>query len=241
MESGASALKRVTLELGGNDAAIVLAGCDPQELAPKLFAGAMMNSGQICLAIKRVYAHESVYEDLCAALAVLAEQSVIGNGLEQGVDYGPLQNKEQYEKVKGFIEDARRDGKIIAGGGWHDGPGYFIRPTIVRDIADSSRLVREEQFGPVLPVLKFTDVDDAIARANSTEFGLGGTIWAKNPEDGLRVAMKIDSGVIWVNQHMTVDPLISSIGGAKQSGIGTELGVEGLYEFTQHHSIYVAR
>jgi acyl-CoA reductase-like NAD-dependent aldehyde dehydrogenase len=239
LEAGASALKRITLELGGNDAAIVLEGVDVKDIAPKIFKAAMINSGQVCLAIKRLYVPESLYEAMCDELVTLANDTVIGDGMEQGSQYGPMQNKAQYEKVKAFIEEAGQDGTIIAGGA-HPGPGYFIRPTIVRDIADDARLVREEQFGPVLPVLKYRTIDDAIARANDTPFGLGGTVWAKDPEEGLKVAMRIDSGLLWVNQHMMVDPAIST-GGAKSSGIGRELGLEGLQEFTQAHTIFVAR
>jgi acyl-CoA reductase-like NAD-dependent aldehyde dehydrogenase len=150
-----------------------------------------------------------------------------------------VQNKTQYEKVKAYIESARKDGRIIAGGEIPEGPGYFIRPTIVRDIPDDASLVCEEQFGPVLPVLKYKTIEEVIERANKTDYGLGGTVWAKDPQKGLDVAMKIDSGLLWVNQHMTVDPSIST-GGSKHSGIGRELGPEGLHEFTQAHTIYVA-
>jgi acyl-CoA reductase-like NAD-dependent aldehyde dehydrogenase len=167
MESVASSLKRLTLELGGNDAAIVLGDVD------KIFDAATSSAGQICLATKRVYAHSSIYEELCGELARLADEAAVDDGLKQGTAIGRLQNKMQYEKVKGFLEDARANGKVIAGGGALEREGYFIAPTIVRDIPDSARLVREEQFGPVLPVLSFEDVDDAIARANDTDYGLG--------------------------------------------------------------------
>jgi acyl-CoA reductase-like NAD-dependent aldehyde dehydrogenase len=240
MESGASSLKRVTLELGGNDAAIVLGDCDPKEVAPKIFAGAMMNSGQICLAIKRAYVHDSIYDLVCDELAKLAEAAVVDDGMKQGAQYGPMQNKMQYEKVLALIEETRSAGTVIAGGNAVDGPGYFIRPTIVRDIADDARLVREEQFGPVLPVLRFSDVDDVIERANDTEFGLGGTVWTKDWQQGAEIAARIDTGTVWVNQHMAIDPFIS-VGGAKQSGMGRELGQEGLEEFTQRKLVCVAK
>ena len=143
MASVAGTLKRLTLELGGNDAAIVLDDVDPKAIAPKIFGGAMVNTGQVCLAIKRVYAHDSIYDALCTELAKLADAAVVGDGLQEGTQYGPLQNKVQYDKVQGCIEDARVRGKIIAGGTPHKGKGYFIRPTIVRDIPDDARLVRE--------------------------------------------------------------------------------------------------
>ena len=148
MASVASSLKRLTLELGGNDAAIVLDDVDPKAIAPRIFAGAMVNTGQVCLAIKRVYAHDSIYDALCTELAKLADAAVIGDGLDPNTQYGPLQNKVQFEKVKGYVEEARTRGKIIAGGTPHKGKGFFVRPTIVRDIPEDSRLVQEEQFGP---------------------------------------------------------------------------------------------
>jgi len=240
VESTANSLKRLTLELGGNDAAIVLDDADLKSVAPKLFAGAMMNAGQVCLAIKRVYVHESQYDELCDELARLADAAVVDDGAKQGTQIGPLQNKMQYDKVRALIEETRHAGKIIAGGSFPDGPGYFIRPTIVRDIDDQARLVREEQFGPVLPVLSYSNVEDAIARANDTEYGLGGTVWSADSERALAVARRVNSGTVWVNTHMVLQPDVPA-GGAKQSGMGVELGAEGIAEFTQSHIVYVAK
>ena len=240
MASVASSLKRLTLELGGNDAAIVLDDVDPKAIAPKIFGGAMVNTGQVCLAIKRVYAHDSIYDALCTELAKLADAAIVGDGLEPNTQYGPLQNKVQFEKVKGYVEEARSRGKIIAGGTPHKGKGFFVRPTIVRDIPDDSKLVQEEQFGPVLPVLRYSDINDAIARTNSTEYGLGATVWSSNPERAYAVALKIDSGQVWVNKHLDLPPDVP-FGGAKQSGFGTEMGQEGLEEFTQAKVINMAR
>ena len=240
MASAASSLKRITLELGGNDAAIVLDGVDPKEVAPKIFGGATMNSGQVCLAIKRVYAPESMYDELCDELAKLAKEAVMGDGLEQGTQLGPIQNKMQFEKVKEYIEVGRKDGKIIAGGEAYEGKGYFIAPTIVRDISHDSRLVKEEQFGPVLPVLSYTNLDDAIAKANDSEYGLGGTVWTNDLDRGQAVASQIMSGTIWVNKHLDL-PFDVPFGGAKQSGLGVEYGQEGLEEFTQQKTINMAK
>lgn len=240
MASVAATVKRLTLELGGNDAAIVLDDVDPKAIAPKIFHAAMVNSGQVCLAAKRVYAPDSIYDALCAELAKLAEGAVVGNGLEAGTQFGPLQNKAQFEKVQGFIAEAHERGKVIAGGKPVSGPGYFIRPTIVRDIPDDTRLVREEQFGPVLPVLRYSNLDDAIARANSTEYGLGATIWSSNPQRAYDVALKIDSGTVWINKHLDLPPDVP-MGGAKQSGFGIEMGQDGLEEFTQAKIINMAR
>jgi len=240
MASAASSLKRITLELGGNDAAIILDDVDPKEVAPKIFGGATINSGQVCLAIKRVYAPESMYDALCDELAKLANEAIVGDGLEQGTQLGPIQNKMQYEKVKEYLEDARKNGKIIAGGELPDRPGYFIPPTIVRDIPEDARLVQEEQFGPVLPILSYTNLDDAIAKANDSEYGLGGTVWSKDLAKGQAVAAQIDSGTVWVNKHLDL-PFDIPFGGAKQSGLGVEYGQEGLEEFTQATTINIAK
>ncbi|MBJ7408783.1 MAG: aldehyde dehydrogenase family protein [Phenylobacterium sp.] len=240
MSSAASTLKRLTLELGGNDAAIVLADVDPKVVAAGIFGGAMMNAGQVCLAVKRVYAHAAIYEDLCAELARLADAAVVDDGLMQGAQIGPLQNKAQFEKVKGFLEDARANGRIIAGGTVEDRPGYFIRPTIVRDIADGTKLVDEEQFGPILPVIRFTDAEEALERANASPWGLGGSVWSKDRDRAYALACEMESGTVWINKHLDFGPNIP-FGGAKQSGIGVEFAEEGLHEFTQLQVVNEAR
>jgi acyl-CoA reductase-like NAD-dependent aldehyde dehydrogenase len=240
MASVAGTLKRITLELGGNDAAIILPGTDIKDVAPKIFMGAMINAGQVCLAIKRVYAHESQYEELCTELARLAEAAQVGDGMNPQTQIGPIQNKAQYEKVKEFIADAHLRGKVIAGGKVVERDGYFIAPTIVRDIPDDARLVREEQFGPVTPVMKYSDVDEAIARANGTEYGLGGTVWGTDLARAYDVASKMDSGTVWVNKHLDLPPDVPFVG-AKQSGMGAEMGVEGLEEFTQPKVINLSK
>ncbi|WP_176593536.1 aldehyde dehydrogenase family protein [Sphingobium sp. EM0848] len=237
MASVSSLLKRITLELGGNDAAIVLDDVDPKEVAKNLFEGAMVNSGQVCLAIKRAYVHASQYDAVCDELAELARLAVVDEGTQQGAQYGPLQNKAQYDKVREMIAEAADHGRVI-GGETLDRPGYFIRPAIVRDIDDDARIVREEQFGPVLPVLRYTELDDAIARANDTDQGLGGTVWAKDKARALDVAGRLETGMVWINSHMNINPFIS-MGGAKQSGMGQELGQSGLEEFTQRRLVFV--
>ena len=240
MASAAPTLKRLTLELGGNDAAIVLDDVNPQEIAPKLFFAAMVNSGQVCLAAKRIYVPEKIYDAVCAELAKIASAAKVGNGLEEGVEFGPLQNKMQYEKVKAIVEDARAQGKVIAGGESVAGPGFFIRPTIVSGLPDSARLVCEEQFGPVMPVLKYKTLDEAIARANASEYGLGATVWSASPERAYEVALKLETGTVWINKHLDLPPDVP-YGGTKQSGYGVELGQQGVEEFTQVKIINLAR
>ena len=239
MASVADGVKRVTLELGGNDAAIVLDDVDVQKVAPKIFQAAMHNAGQVCIAIKRVYVHDSKYDALCQELSKLASQVVVGNGLDESTTMGPVQNKAQFEKVKEFLADAHAHGKVVAGGKALEREGYFIEPTIVRDIPDDARLVREEQFGPVLPVMRYSDVDDAIARANDTPYGLGSSVWSADPERAFAVAQQIGAGTVWVNKHLDIPPE-GPFGGAKQSGFGCELGQEGLEQFTQTQIISVA-
>jgi acyl-CoA reductase-like NAD-dependent aldehyde dehydrogenase len=240
MASAADALKRVSLELGGNDALIVLDDVDVKDTAPKVYGAAMQNAGQVCIAAKRIYVHESMYDAMCDELAKCAEAAVVGDGLEQGTQMGPLQNRQQFEKVLGFIESAKKDGKIIAGGGRKGEKGYFIHPTIVRDITDGTKLVDEEQFGPVMPVIKYSDPADALRRANASIYGLGGSIWAKDTERAWDLATEMESGSVWVNKHADIQPHLP-FGGAKFSGVGSELGEEGLKEFTQVQVLNMAR
>ncbi len=240
MAGAAGLLKRITLELGGNDAGIVLDDVDPKEVAPKLFNSAFQNSGQVCIAMKRLYVHESIYDEVCDELTAIANDTVVGDGLQQGTKLGPLQNRMQFEKVQELIKDAAQHGTISAGGEVMDQPGYFIRPTIVRDITDGTRLVDEEQFGPVLPVIKYSDYDDVVARANASPYGLGGSVWAKDLDRAYALASKLESGTVWINQHADLNPAVP-FGGAKQSGLGTELGEEGLAEFTQLRVISMVR
>jgi acyl-CoA reductase-like NAD-dependent aldehyde dehydrogenase len=240
MQSAAADLKRVTLELGGNDAAIVLHDVDPERIAPAIFGTTFRNAGQICVSIKRLYVHEAVYDAMCDALAELANAAVVGNGLDDKTQIGPVQNKRQYERIASLIDDASKHGRIISGHSAAGGPGYFIRPTIVRDISDGTRLVDEEQFGPVLPIIRCKDADDALARANASSFGLGGSVWSRDVARATTLAARMEAGLVWVNQHMALAPNIP-LAGAKQSGFGIELGDDGIAEFTQLKVLNIAR
>ena len=232
MATAAGSLKRLTLELGGNDAAIILDDADVKAVARPVFDAAMINAGQVCLAVKRVYAPHHMVDDLCAEFARLGREAVVDDGRNQGAQIGPVQNRAQYERVLDLIEDAKAQGEIVVGGEPLDREGYFIPPTVVRGLADDARLVREEQFGPVFPVLGYETLDEVVARANDSEFGLGGTIWTADPERGAEVAARIESGTVWVNKHLDM-PFDTPFGGAKQSGIGREQGLDGMREFTQ--------
>jgi acyl-CoA reductase-like NAD-dependent aldehyde dehydrogenase len=238
MASSAGTVKRVTLELGGNDAAIVLDDVDARQVAKKVYQGAMTNAGQICVAVKRAYVPSAMYDDFCDELAKLANEAIVDDGAKQGTTIGPVQNKMQFDKVSALIADAKTRGTVLAGGEPMDRPGYFIAPTIVRDLPEDAPLVQEEQFGPVLPVLKYDDIDDVIARANDSDYGLAGTVWGKDVERATAVAMQIDTGTVWVNQHLAIDANIP-FRGVKQSGLGGELGEAGLLEYTQAHIVNI--
>jgi acyl-CoA reductase-like NAD-dependent aldehyde dehydrogenase len=228
MAACAGTLKRVTLELGGNDAAIVLDDVDVKAIAPKLFFAGFVNSGQVCMAIKRIYAHEKIYDALCDAMAEEARKAKFGNGLEPGMQYGPIQNKMQYDKVRSILEDTHKiGGHFLTGAEQPNSDGYFVNPAIVTDVPDDSRLVREEQFGPVLPILKFSNVEDAIARANNTRYGLAGSVWSKDIERAKQIALRLEVGTAWVNQHRATAANIP-FGGAKESGVGRHYSILGL-------------
>jgi acyl-CoA reductase-like NAD-dependent aldehyde dehydrogenase len=234
-------LKRVTLELGGNDAAIVLPDVNPKEVAQKIFWGAFENSGQICSAIKRVYVHEKVYSTVLETLGEIAQGVKVGNGLDAGTQLGPLNNKPQFERVTELVEDAKKHGaKIVTGGKRLGNEGYFYAPTIVSEISDGVRLVDEEQFGPALPVMPYKDVDEAVRRANSTTYGLSGSVWGTDSDQAAEVAKQLECGSAWVNQHLAIAPNLP-FGGAKWSGIGVENGPWGLLGFTEIQVVNVAK
>lgn len=240
MESAAGNLKRLTLELGGNDAAIVLPDTDVQAAAPKIFATAMINNGQTCAALKRLYVHEDIYEDMCQALAAIANSVTTGDG-SGDVDFGPVQNKAQYDKVCAMAADAKASGaRFLSGGEPTEGAGYFFPVTIVADIADDARLVQEEPFGPILPVLKFSDVEDALRRANDSPYGLGGSVWSADEEKATQLASRLECGTAWVNNHAMIQP-DAPFGGVKESGIGVEFGRYGLEEYTTIQTLQISK
>jgi len=239
--SAAPDLKRLTLELGGNDAAIVLDDVKVDALAEKLFWGAFQNCGQVCSAIKRVYVPEKLEAPLVERLAALARSVKVGDGFEEGVQMGPLNNRPQFERVSELVEEAKQRGARIAAGGAPLGrKGYFYSPTIVTGVTEGVRLVDEEQFGPALPVLTYRKLDDAVERANRTNFGLSGSVWSESPERAAEVASRLECGTAWVNQHLAIVPF-APFGGAKWSGIGVENGSWGLLGFTEIQTVNVAK
>jgi acyl-CoA reductase-like NAD-dependent aldehyde dehydrogenase len=232
MEAAASRLARVTLELGGNDAAIVLPDADLDRVAEAVFESCFRNSGQVCLATKRVYVHEDVYDAFAKRFVAHAVRARVGNGMDEGVTLGPLQNHAQYRRIIKLIEDSEHAGlRFLLKGEVPDGPGYFIHPTIVDDPPEDSAVVAEEQFGPVIPLLRFRDVDDVVARVNRSKYGLGGSVWSADLDAAGRIAQRIESGVVWVNEAQRILPSFPTAG-HKASGIGAENGIEGLAQYT---------
>lgn len=228
VRSSADNLARLTLELGGNDPGIVLPGADAKAIAEGLFWGIFINTGQTCAALKRLYVHESVHDEVVAALAALAESIPMGPGTSEESLLGPLSTPQQFDIVSRLVEDARaRGAKIVTGGEPAPELGrQFYRTTIVTDIEDGAALVDEEQFGPVIPVIRYSDLDDAIARANAAEQGLGASVWG-DPAEARKVAERLESGTVWINQHGTLNPAVP-FGGVKASGYGLEFGAHGL-------------
>jgi acyl-CoA reductase-like NAD-dependent aldehyde dehydrogenase len=239
--AAASDLKRVTLELGGNDPAIVLDDADPQVVAKGLFAGAFSNNGQVCSAIKRAYVPERLYAAVVEGLVEEAAAVKVGEGTEEGVTLGPINNAPQFERVKELVADALAGGATAAvGGAPFDRPGYFFQPTILTDVLDGTRIVDEEQFGPALPVIAYRDLDDVVERANATHFGLSGSVWGADADRASEVASQLECGTAWVNTHLALAPQ-QPFGGFKWSGIGVENGPWGLAEFSEVQAVHRAR
>ncbi|MBB3176663.1 aldehyde dehydrogenase family protein [Variovorax sp. Sphag1AA] len=232
MSSAAATLKRLTLELGGNDAAIVMPDVDVAKVARRLFMGAFMNSGQVCIAAKRIYVHDAIYDQFAKAFVAAAESATMGPGADERTVLGPVQNRPQYERVKDLIEATHKAGhRFLTGGAVPEGPGFFIPPAVVDNPPDDARVVVEEPFGPLVPLLRFSEVDEVVRRANASEFGLGGSVWSADVEQAKAIGARLETGTVWINNVQLLDPL-APFAGRKQSGVGVENGAEGLLEFT---------
>jgi acyl-CoA reductase-like NAD-dependent aldehyde dehydrogenase len=241
MRSAAANLKRLTLELGGNDGGIVLPGTNLDAIAEGIFQTAFLNMGQTCAALKRLYVHESQYDELSQKLIAIAEQQKVGSGFEEGVSFGPLQNKMQYDLVNSLIEDAKASGaQVHAGASIPEGNGYFIAPTIVTGAKDGMAVVDKEQFGPVLPIIAYSDVSEAVAKVNASENGLGGSVWGNDIAQAQQIATQLECGTVWINGHAEVLPH-APFGGCKMSGFGVEFGQEGLLEYTTIQVVNINR
>lgn len=229
IKSSADTVKRLTLELGGNDAGIVLPDIDAKAIAQDLFWGAFINTGQTCAAMKRLYVHTDVYDQVCDALLEVAGNMPMGRGLDEENVLGPLQNKQQFDIVARLVEAAKESGAKVLTGGDPDtsAPGNFYPTTLVADIDNDNPLVAEEQFGPALPIIRYTDLDAVVQQANGLDVGLGASVWSSDRDKAREVAARLEAGTVWINSHGGVHPMIP-FGGHKKSGYGLEFGVEGL-------------
>lgn len=235
-----SSLKSVVLELGGNDAGIVLADADVERAAQGIFASAFLNAGQTCAALKRLYVHESVYEALTEKLVQIANAQVMGDGANPEVTFGPVQNKMQYDKVNALIADAvARGGQVLTASKALPDHGYFIAPALIANVQEGIALVDEEQFGPVLPIIKFNAVDEVLERSNNTQFGLGGSIWSTDLAKAEQIASQMETGTVWINSHSDLSPA-APFGGWKLSGLGYSFGLEGLLLFTHKQAVHIS-
>ncbi len=235
MESAAPTMKRLTLEMGGNDAGIVLPDVDASAIAEGLYWGAFINNGQTCAALKRLYVHEDVYDDVSEALVNFAQNIPMGDGMDEDNIQGPIQNKMQFDKVSRLVEAGKTEGRVLLGG--DKGPGLFYPATIITDVPHDNPLVSEEQFGPVLPIIKYSDLEEAIAMANDSENGLGGSVWSANTDKAKAVARRLECGSVWINKHGAIQPN-APFGGVKKSGIGVEFAQEGLEEYTDIQVVF---
>ena len=241
MEAASRDLKRITLELGGNDAAIVMPDVDVPSVAQKLFAGAFYNSAQVCIATKRLYIHNDVYEPIRDAMHALAQQAVVGDGAQQGVQFGPIQNRMQYDRVTALLNGAREQGlTILEGRAVPPGDGYFVPITLIDNPPEDAPVVAEEAFGPILPLLRFSDVDEVIARANASEYGLAGAVWSDDIDQAVEIAGRMETGTVWINDNLQSGPHIP-FAGAKQSGFGVENGKDGLREYTALKTVFIPK
>ncbi|KAK2853348.1 hypothetical protein FQN49_005162 [Arthroderma sp. PD_2] len=240
MASASKTLKRVTLELGGNDPSIICEDVDVEKVAPKIALAAFLNSGQVCVAIKRIFVHESIYEKFRDALVRAVKEFKVGEGNEEGVTHGPVQNSMQFEKVKNLFSEIEKEKWTVATGGRTDlgRPGYFIEPTLIDRPPIDSRIVTEEPFGPIVPMVTWNDEASVIKEANNTKMGLGASVWTKDLDRAQRIAEQLEAGSVWINNHL--EPSAdSSFGGHKESGIGYEGGLGGLMGYCNAQAIHI--
>ena len=236
MASAATDIKRVTLELGGNDPGIVLPDVDPAAIAEGLFWGCFINNGQTCAALKRLYVHEDVHDAVANALVGVARAMPMGDGLDEAVIVGPIQNRDQYNIVKASVQDALDKGATLLCGGVPEGNDLFFPTTILTGVTPGMKLHDEEQFGPAIGITTWRDEDEVIGLANADKTGLGASVWSSDPVRARKLADRISAGTVWINKHGAIQPN-APFGGVRQSGIGVQFGVEGLRECTNIKTI----
>ncbi|KAK4697742.1 hypothetical protein P7C71_g388, partial [Lecanoromycetidae sp. Uapishka_2] len=241
MAECAKTLKRVTLELGGNDASIVCPDVDIEETASAVAMAAFKNAGQICVASKRIYVHETIYRSFLKAMVSFTESLRVGNPFDEGIKVGPIQNSMQYEKVQTFFTDCKEQGYTFATDNSKielPSKGYFIQPTIIENPPSDSKIVTEEPFGPIIPVQLWNDEADVIRRTNDTKTGLGACIWSKDIKRAERIARQLEVGSIYINSPLRPDWKVY-FSGHKESGIGGERGLMGLLAYCNAQAVHV--
>ncbi|MBF8378026.1 aldehyde dehydrogenase family protein [Alicyclobacillus mali] len=240
MRNAAATLKRVTLELGGKSPNIILPDADMSRAIPGAFLGIMFNQGQVCCAGSRLFVQKKAYDNVVADLVSLAQNIRQGPGLDQGTEMGPLVSDEQEKRVLGYIEKGVEEGaEVLVGGGKATDRGYFVQPTIFANVRDDMTIAREEIFGPVVAAMPFEDLDEVIARANDTEYGLAAGVWTENIRNAHYIASKLRAGTVWVNCYNVFDAA-APFGGYKQSGIGREMGSYALNNYTEVKDVWIS-
>ncbi|HSP13953.1 MAG TPA: aldehyde dehydrogenase family protein [Thermoanaerobaculia bacterium] len=241
MARAAKTLKKVSLELGGKSPNIVLADADLEAASRGALNAIFYGKGEVCAAGSRLLVEESVHDELMAKVVERANKMVAGDPLHPKTRLGAIVSKEQLETVMGYIDAGKREAKLVAGGERADigtGKGYFVRPTIFDDVAPDARIAREEIFGPVLATIRFKDADDAIAKGNSTVYGLAAAVWTRDVSKAHRIARALKAGTVWVNTYNLYDPALP-FGGFKESGFGRDQGRDALEKYTQTKSVWV--
>ncbi|AEJ44697.1 aldehyde dehydrogenase family protein [Alicyclobacillus acidocaldarius] len=240
MRNAAATLKRVTLELGGKSPNIILPDADMSRAIPGAFMGIMFNQGQVCCAGSRLFVQKKAYDNVVADLVSLAKKIRQGPGLDQSTEMGPLVSDEQEKRVLGYIEKGVEEGaEVLVGGGKATDRGYFVQPTIFANVRDDMTIAREEIFGPVVAAMPFEDLDEVIARANDTEYGLAAGVWTENIRNAHYIASKLKAGTVWVNCYNVFDAA-APFGGYKQSGIGREMGSYALNNYTEVKDVWIS-
>jgi len=259
MQSCAKGLKRLTLELAGNDAAIVCDDVDIPAVAAKTAAGTFFNAGQVCVATKRIYVPESIYDEFLEAYVAEVEKGFqVNEDPSKMSTFGPCSNKTQFDSIRNIVQDCKKNGYKIVTGGEQSEKGYYVQPTVVSKPPEDSLLVREEQFGecpcpsvpcfpssnnvtgPIIPILSYNDVDDAIQRANLDNAGLGATVYSKDLARAESIARRLDAGSVWINMSEKPNPA-AYFSGFKNSGYGGEMGKQGLLSYCYTKSLHFAK